>query len=126
MSRELKFRVWDTLDKRFIYPDKGYQGHYILTLGGEFYNLQNGSGGNEYVVQQYTGIKDVNGVDIYEGDVVTKGFELLNFLCEYSIEDAAYILSYEHGFNYLTDFSTLKVVGNIYENPKLVENEYEY
>jgi hypothetical protein len=31
-----KFRVWDKLAKRFIYPDKGYQGHYVPTLNGQF------------------------------------------------------------------------------------------
>lgn len=50
--RELKFRAWDKLTKTFIYPDKGYQGHYALTLNGKFHNLQNGSGGDEYEVQQ--------------------------------------------------------------------------
>jgi hypothetical protein len=29
--RVLKFRAWDTLAKQFIYPDRGYQGHYVLT-----------------------------------------------------------------------------------------------
>ena len=65
-----KFRVWDKLEQRFIYPDKGYQGHFIIDLNGRFHNLQNGSGGDEYVVQQYIGLDDVNGTPIYEGDIV--------------------------------------------------------
>lgn len=47
MSRELKFRVWDKLEERFIKCDEGYQGHYVLSLKGEFHNLLNGSGGKE-------------------------------------------------------------------------------
>ena len=74
MQRQLKFRAWDKLEKRFFYPDKGYQGHYVLTLSGQFQNLQNGSGGDEYVVQQWTGFIDRNGKDIYEGDRVRFGY----------------------------------------------------
>jgi len=68
--RTLKFRAWDKLEKRFIYPDKGYQGHYVLDLNGRFQNLQNGSGGDEYAVQQFTGEYDKNNTPIYEGDIV--------------------------------------------------------
>jgi len=73
-NRTLKFRAWDTLAKKFTYPDKGYQGHFVLTLNGQFQNLQNGSGGAEYVVQQWTGLKDSKGNEIYEGDRVRFGY----------------------------------------------------
>jgi len=69
-KRVIKFRAWDTRAERFTFPDIGYQGHYCITLGGSFVNLQNGSGGEEYILQQFTGLQDADGVDVYEGDIV--------------------------------------------------------
>lgn len=69
-ARAVKFRVWDHLEKRYIYPDSGYQGHYVLSLSGIFTNLQTGSGGSECVVEEFTGLQDMEGRDIYEGDIV--------------------------------------------------------
>ena len=58
MNNQRKFRVWDKMRLQFIYPENDNQQHFIIDLNGRFYNLQNGSGGDEYVVQQYTGLKD--------------------------------------------------------------------
>jgi hypothetical protein len=129
MSRELKFRAWDKLNKSFIYSDKGYQGHYILSLCGRFHNLQNGSGGGEYVVQEHIGIKDSKGVDIYEGDLVNFSvnnthehgdldiIEYKNMDVHYSGEFCGFMFG-EEGFTPLDRIimTSLEVVGNIFEN----------
>jgi uncharacterized phage protein (TIGR01671 family) len=132
-NRTLKFRAWDKLEKRFIYPDKGYQGHYVLSLDGKFHNLQNGSGGDECVVQQFTGLKDKNGKDIYEGDIISVGFYcaeehgVVKFgeYCgkDYYANDG-YGWFVDHGFDVHTLVKNWayesSVVGNIFENSELL------
>lgn len=136
-SRMLKFRVWDKLNKFYIYPDKGYQGHYILSLDGKFTNLQNGSGGDEYVVQQYIGLKDKNNKEIYEGDFVNFStnntiplgdvdiVEWENQIVHYDEMYAGFFFGYKHEFQILDKImpETLEVVGNEFENPELLEQE---
>ena len=137
--RNIKFRVWDTLAKRYIYPDSRGQGHYSMSLNGVFYNLQNGSGGDEYIVEQYTGLKDKNGKDICEGDILSD--DKVHVLCEDYSMKSLYVVDYADGtyknpFLYQSlngskffkldraknrDYAEMTIVGNIMENPELLQ-----
>lgn len=132
MKRELKFRIWDKLNKTFIYPDNGYQGHYILTLDGRFQNLQNGSGGDEYVIQQYTCMKDEDGKDIYEGDIIEIVWARRKINCEVKYKFGAFIAEYINpestmSFHWLHSVHAYdcprKIIGNIYEKETEVEEK---
>ena len=116
MNRQIKFRAWDKLGKRFIYPDKGYQGHYVLDLNGRFQNLQNGSGGDEYSIQRFIGILDRNLKEIYERDVVkffTLNGEELGEV-RYSADSCAYYINDYPIMN--LDLASLEIVGNMVED----------
>lgn len=127
-----KFRVWDKLEKRFILPDKGYQGHYVLDLNGRFHNLQNGSGGEEYVVQQYTGLDDKDWKPIYEGDIIQynvgSSYDNMCFVVKWSGDSLSWVFQSESGeilSNCWTPngnrFKFIEIKGNIFENPELLK-----
>jgi uncharacterized phage protein (TIGR01671 family) len=124
MQRQLKFRAWDTLAKQFVYPDRGYQGHYVLTLNGQFQNLQNGSGGDEYVVQQFTGEYDKNKKEIYEGDIIrsySKEFINDNYEAEVVFIDAAFHSKInEKEYTGIWSGDDIEVIGNIFESKELL------
>lgn len=128
-NRTLKFRAWDTLAKRFTYPDQGYQGHYGLDLNGRFQNLQNGSGGDEYIVQQFTGLKDSTGVEVWEGDILVEkhdGGEEEAYIGVVAFVAGAFMLDGDTLYNYVFSHSPdiledFTVEGNVFENSELLK-----
>lgn len=77
-------------------------------------------------LMQSTGLKDKNDVEIFEGDIVkTLGVDLEVTFSTIKFEEGAFCVDYknlgvEFDFLYFVD-SPLEVIGNIYENPELLE-----
>jgi uncharacterized phage protein (TIGR01671 family) len=134
--REIKFRAWHVEDKYWInsfYPlFNGYGNHGIHRLDGvqgdHDEDLLIDSG--EVILCQYTGLKAKNGKEIYEGDIVTIDSRAIGgtivqgeviFCDDQTLSRLEYGLWTNRGY-LPTDFmGEIEVIGNIYENPKLLE-----
>ncbi len=106
MNRLIKFRVWDSKLLKFNYFD------LLSTIG----NLPVDCIDN---VQQYTGLKDVNGCEIYEGDIVK--YDDTRF------EQITYYVNGNWGLGMCGEilypiFDKVETVGNIFENPDLLNS----
>jgi uncharacterized phage protein (TIGR01671 family) len=131
MNRQLKFRVWDKLAERMIYPHNDNQQHFIIDLNGRFHNLQNGSGGDDYVIQQYTGLNDNNDDPIYEGDILKNHYDVGNNIIGqvlYESNHGGYIFQWKRkgrgqdykNLNCDVAFESV-IVGNIFEHSELLK-----
>lgn len=128
--REIKFRVWNGesmlshKDYQFLlFGDSGYQA-FSNNLDGEN-EYTNSLESEEWVLMQYTGLKDKNGVEIYEGDILKCDFDdgdpAIGFVCWSNMEGGYIYNTRGCGicFNEFYAKRLSEVIGNIYENPEM-------
>jgi uncharacterized phage protein (TIGR01671 family) len=113
--RELKFRAWDSVDERY----------YFWNIEDCFRVGVHAGCMEKYTFEQYTGLKDENGKEIYEGDIVGFKWTKRLYIVTYRIYDASFILEndeWEETIHLSLDKDDFEVFGNIHENPELLED----
>lgn len=128
MNREIKFRVWDNRCKNWLNPDETNDGAG-LTFDGQVafcdqsqFGYINPKHKDKFVIQQFTGLKDRNGKEIYEGDFL-RGEEY-ELPVKVIFSGAAFRLKYsnrELEFYESSEKIGMEIVGNIFENPELLK-----
>jgi len=120
-KREIKFRAWDKENKTMFclddFTDLGNELLKQIDKTGE-YDLE-----KDFIWMQYTGLKDKNGKEIYRGDIMFNSNDKNNYEMIWNDSDACFMLGENGGRLSKYALSAFwKVIGNIYENPKLLNN----
>lgn len=142
----IKFRAWDKVQNKMLLPDN------IEFINGQAYWAEastdgNGSYSNDgeadgigalFELEQFTGLKDTSGKEIYEGDIVSFGSmwcvgdeydpreEEHTGTVEYRPDYASYVVNCNgkiYPLEELTSFDGYSVQGNVHENPELLEEK---
>lgn len=134
--REIKFRAWDK-EEKFMLQDiqSMYDGSCNHKETEERYGwiscFDSFIDNDNYVVMQYTGLKDKNGTEIYEGDII--GFEdytstesgyweqQCTGVVEWCDETVSFEVSNRLSAESYEVLDECLVIGNIYENPNLLK-----
>lgn len=129
--RDIKFRCWDTENKQMLkvqeldFEDTFYGGRLSIRadMYNDYFDIE------DMILMQYTGLKDKNGKEIYEGDIavyredgsigkITWNKEEAGFYFSMLLEDGGY--EEEMICDYINN---IEVIGNIYDNSELLKEE---
>lgn len=117
--RQIKFRAWDEVCE--CYLENSFEVHSIGCV-----SHQGAWVTGQVVLEQYTGLHDANGVEIYEGDVVasrhiTKPGAAITYQERYAGFCIGPDWPLSEYYDYTNKGLNLEVIGNIHENPELLE-----
>lgn len=122
MNRELKFRAFDKKDNLMSRPfGLGYRN---IVTEDEYYICDDSDlSAEEIETIEYTGLKDKNGVEIYEGYVMKTCYG--NMLVKYDEDKGCWKLENKEyrlwSFNF--KFNKFEIIGNVFENPELLNGK---
>jgi len=130
--REIKFRAWD---KKFNIMCYTFPNLFYINLKGQVINTSVGDVSEDWVLQKYTGLKDKNGKEIYEGDIISLRICKLSKIelgrtmkAQVAYFELKAAFGLKEAIRYFSNMlsierRTIEVLGNIYENPELLKND---
>ena len=127
----MKYRIWDKKEKKFIKNIVVDQyGDYVEFYIDEFepdWSYLSEVEGTKYVTMLESGLKDIKGKDIFEGDLIKFKSEIIgdeffdNRIGKVVFEEAAFWIDYSDvSIPLWSETRGYEVLGNIYENPELI------
>jgi uncharacterized phage protein (TIGR01671 family) len=124
--REIEFKVWDIRESKFIdVYSICPKGRYVHVAEGDHYYLFNSENEEpEFILCQYTGVTDKNGVKIFEGDIIeyvqhhfnTEMVKVKRKLIKWNFDKW-------NVFETAAGESNIEIIGNIYQHSELLNNE---
>lgn len=121
--REIKFKLWDSDCSTMILPEDSKTNQIRMWLNGV--QAEDDVWIQNCVLLQFTGLKDKNGKEIYEGDIIDyfpgKKYGIIvwdNELAGFCLNVDNLRFSWHENNPFIADY---KIIGNIYENPELLK-----
>lgn len=124
--REIKFRIWDAENKEMLkvqeldFEPTFYGGR--IAIRPDQYNDYFDTG--DMILMQYAGLKDKNGKEIYEGDILKDKWNTVYVVKYKNTGFYIYRNNGRNGYSKISSWNGDKeVIGNIYDNPELLEEK---
>jgi len=140
--RKIKFRGYSKELKKWVFGDLIQDSEDVFFIakektigrvGGGAYNIHSGIGwddDNYYDISivekssigQYVGLKDENGKEVYEGDIIKSQFLRKNGIIKYANDKVCFMAKIStNEWHFISDLYDLEIIGNIYENSELLK-----
>ena len=115
--REIKFRCWDGKNMHFNqFMISAYGNINKVEPAIEFHSWKN----EDWILMQYTGIKDREGKDIYEGDIIKVKIGDAEYTRTVKFDSTRpYLGFHESGMLLCNSNEYFEIIGNVYENPDI-------